>query len=252
MPKETKQYHVKEMTIADTGKVRAVFATLGVVDNQGDIIMPGAIEQGKAVRISAYNHASWGNSMPVGKGTISELGNELVFDGQFFLDTDGGAETYKTVKNLGDLAEWSFGFDVLEKSYEVIEGTERRKLLKLDTYEVSPVLLGAGINTRTLDIKSADHGAKTYQEHAELILEDVADFVKRSQSIAELRAEKGKDKASEKNRDGLKALASELSKAEGELRRLAETDTEADAVKARADVAALFAQFETNEIMRSA
>jgi len=155
---ERKQYALKEMTLDEAGSFRAVFATLGVVDHHGDIIMPGSIEQGAKVRVSAYNHASWGGALPVGKGDIAEVGNELVATGKFFLDTSNGAETYKTIKNLGDLGEWSFGFDIIEKDYQQDEATGReyRRLKKLKVYEVSPVLLGAGVGTRTTDIKALE------------------------------------------------------------------------------------------------
>jgi len=240
-------------TLGDTGTVKAVFATLGVVDHDGDIIMPGAIVNGTAVRLSAYNHKSWSDSMPIGRGTIAEIGNELIFDGQFFMDVQSAADTFKTVKNLAELGEWSFGFDVLEKEYSIDQatGVENRRIKKMAVYEVSPVLLGAGIATRTLDMKSMGAGSTTYQEHAEELKEAVADFVKRSQSIADLRTEKGKEPASVKNRDGLKAIAVELTTAASELTRIAITDVEADEKKSREEVAAMFAQFDTDEIMRS-
>jgi phage head maturation protease len=253
MKHELKQVQLKDVAVTDAGTVKAVFATLGVVDHDGDVIMPGAIINGQAVRMSAYNHSSWDRALPVGKGTISEVNNELIFDGQFFLDTEGGAETYKTVKNLGSLGEWSFGFDIIEKA-PILDGSgysTGRTLKKLNVTEVSPVLLGAGIATRTLAMKSLGAEGQTYQEHADALLDEVADFVKRSQSIADLRTEKGKEPASIKNRDGLKAIASELSKAAGELTRIALSDPEAEAVKARAEVAALFGQIEANEIARS-
>jgi phage head maturation protease len=241
MTHELKSIQLKEVTVSEAGAVKAVFATLGVVDHDGDIILPGSIPNGHEVRMSAYNHASWGGSLPVGKGTIEEVGNELVFNGQFFMDTTHGADTYKTVKGLGQLGEWSFGFDVLEKDITTDPATSKevRRLKKLSVYEVSPVLLGAGIGTRTTDIKSKGD-TQTYHDHAELILYDVGDFVKRSQSIADLRQEKGKEPASQKNRDSLKAIADGLTKAANELTRIALSDPEAEESKARADVGALF------------
>jgi len=254
MAHELKQVHLKEMALTETGTVKAVFATLGVVDHDGDIIMPGSIVNGQKVRLSAYNHKSWGDAMPVGKGMISEIGNELIFDGQFFMDIQAAADTYKTVKNLDDLGEWSFGFDVIEKEYSIdpTNGIENRRIKKMSVYEVSPVLLGAGIATRTLDMKAIGAESTTYQEHAETLLAAIGDFVKRSQSIADLRAGKGKEPASAKNRDGLKSIASELVKAASELKRIAETDIEADALKLRKEAAAIMSQIEANEIMRSA
>lgn len=148
------------------------------------------------------------------------------------------------------IQEYSFGFDILEKSSSIDPTTkqENRVLVKLDTFETSPVLLGAGIETGTNSIKSKGE-AQTYQDHAELILADVGEFVKRSQSIADLRQEKGKEPASVKNRDGLKAIASELTKAAGELTRIALSDPEAEAKQLNAEAAVLFAQLEVKELM---
>jgi phage head maturation protease len=74
-------------------------------------------------------------------------------DGRFFLDTEGGKETYRTVKNLGELQEWSYGFDILKESYGEFDDRSVRFLEALDVHEVSPVMLGAGIGTHTTAIK---------------------------------------------------------------------------------------------------
>ena len=148
---------------ADEGRVEAVFATLNVRDHDGDVLLPGAFESGQKVRISAYNHASWGpGALPVGKGTITEEGAEAVFRGQFFMDTQHGRDTFATVKNLDELGEWSFGFDLKQGSTRDGEhqGEQVRFIGPLPdgtagivTHEVSPVILGAGMNTRTLAAK---------------------------------------------------------------------------------------------------
>lgn len=138
-------------SLEETGDFSCVFATLQVVDGDGDVTLPGAFGR-QNVRISAWGH-KWGD-LPVGKGVIYELGNEAICDGRFFLDTAGGRETYRTVKNLGDLQQWSYGFDVLKSRPGSFEGRQVRFLEKVKVYEVSPVFLGAGVNTRTTAIKS--------------------------------------------------------------------------------------------------
>lgn len=138
----------------EKGAFAAVFATLNVVDHDGDVIPNGAIEDGAKVRISAYNHSSWGGALPVGKGTIHEVDNELHVEGEFFQNTTVGRDTYETVKGLDDLTEWSFGFDVLESERATMDGEQVNKLTKLKVFEVSPVLLGAGVGTRTLEVKA--------------------------------------------------------------------------------------------------
>lgn len=139
----------------EAGAVRAVFATLNVVDKDGDITIPGAFESGAEVIISAYGHQSWGGSLPVGKGVINEVGNEAVFEGRFFLNTTHGRDTYETLKGLGPRQEWSYGYNVLDSEQQTIDGKAVRVLKKLRVVEVSPVLVGAGINTRTLAVKGA-------------------------------------------------------------------------------------------------
>jgi HK97 family phage prohead protease len=138
----------------DEGQFRAVFATLGVVDHDGDVTVPGAFTDGEKVRISYWGHR-WGD-LPVGRGEIHADDNEAWVDGKFFLDTEGGRETYATVKALSELQEWSYGFDVLERGDGQLEGQPVQFLKRLKVHEVSPVMLGAGVGTRTTAIKAKD------------------------------------------------------------------------------------------------
>jgi hypothetical protein len=140
---------------ADEGLVEAVFATLGVIDKDGDVITKGAIPSGDKVTISAYGHKSWEGALPVGMGTITEVGDEAIVSAKFFMDTDQGADTYRTVKGLGELGEWSFGFDILESENGQHDGKGVRVLKSLRIFEVSPVLQGAGIGTHTVAMKGA-------------------------------------------------------------------------------------------------
>jgi hypothetical protein len=139
--------------LKEPGEFECVFCTLGVVDHDGDVITRGAIQDGQGVRISAWGH-SW-ERLPVGKGEVFERANEGICQGSLFLNTSGGAETYEVIKGLGDLQEWSFSFDILDSEPRSGGG---RTLRKLSIFEVSPVLLGAGISTRTTAIKSYYRG----------------------------------------------------------------------------------------------
>jgi len=133
------------------GAFQAVFSSLNVIDRDGDITLPGAFTDGQQVRIAYWGHR-W-HDLPVGKGVIHADEEKAWVDGVFFLDTEAGLETYRTVKNLGELQEWSYGFDIIESESAVVDGTPVRLLKKLTVYEVSPVLLGAGIGTHTVAIK---------------------------------------------------------------------------------------------------
>lgn len=163
---------------AEAGQFVATFATLNVIDKDGDVTVPGAFQEGQAVRISAWGH-NWG-ALPVGNGTIHADQEKAWVEGQFFLDTAAGKDTYLTVKNLGDLQEWSYGFEILKQSFGKFAERDVRFLEGLDTFEVSPVMLGAGIDTGTDAIKSAKSGAR----HA-------AADLKRMQSIHDTLVELG-------------------------------------------------------------
>jgi len=160
------------------GEFSAVFSTFNVIDHDRDVTLPGAFEEGAPVRIAAWSHG-W-SQLPVGRGIIHQTETEARVDGRFFLDTDTGKEHYQTVKNLGDLQEWSYSFDILASEYGKQEGQRVQFLQRLEVHEVSPVMLGAGIDTRTLDIKAdrSRHlrGRKPYPNEHACRLRDPGDF----------------------------------------------------------------------------
>lgn len=142
----------------DLGEVEAVFSTLDVVDKDGDITPASAFRDGQRVKISAYNHSIWDGAMPVGVGTIHVDGNEAILKGRFFMSTTGGRETFEVVKALGESQEWSYGFEVMDSEKDTKDGKPVRILKDLNVFEVSPVFIGAGVNTHTRSAKSADEG----------------------------------------------------------------------------------------------
>lgn len=134
------------------------FAKLNVIDKDGDVLLPGILGAVKGegiefkVRIASWGH-KW-QELPVGRGEVYEQDGALFCEGKFFLDTTAGLETYKTVKGLAELAEWSFGFDILASEPGQFQGRNVRFLKSVSVFEVSPVLQGAGIDTHTVDMKS--------------------------------------------------------------------------------------------------
>lgn len=152
----TKRLNRVEIKDADKGEVSAIFATFNAKDSDGDVTLPGAFEVGAVVPISAYGHTSWQGALPVGKGKIRETKTEAILDGKFFLDTTDGADTFTTVKHLAEdgLGEWSYGYDVLDSDRGDFNGEPVRYLKRQKVNEVSPVLLGAGVGTRTVSAKS--------------------------------------------------------------------------------------------------
>ena len=71
----------------DQGLVTAVFATLNVIDEDGDVTLPGAFGE-QSVKLASWGHG-WGE-LPVGRGRIFEEDEKAGFDGRFFLDTMAG------------------------------------------------------------------------------------------------------------------------------------------------------------------
>lgn len=222
----TKALRGLKITDEQEGRVQAVFATLNVKDKDGDVTVNGAFENGSEVRISAYNHASWGPGvLPVGKGVIREVGDEAILDSQFFLSTAAGKDTFTTIKELGDLVEWSYGYDILEAEPGQKDGQNVQILKRLKVHEVSPVLLGAGENTRTLFAKAASLSVETEQDAAALesgdapkgtklvdhlteTTEAVKTAVNRLVAVKALRAEDGK-RLSDDATSSAKALLAE-------------------------------------------
>jgi HK97 family phage prohead protease len=184
---DTKSLRV-EVKDADKGLVAAVFSTFDVVDKDGDITVKGAFTDGAPVRISAYQHMSWSGALPVGKGVLRVSGNETQLDGQFFLQTTGGRDTFEVVKQMGDLQEWSYGYDVEDSERGTHQGKNVRFLKKLTVHEVSPVLIGAGVDTRTLAAKSAN----SFSDEAALVLASVNSLVDRAADVMAMRQAKGK------------------------------------------------------------
>lgn len=175
---------------ADTpGSFRAVFSTLNVIDKDGDVTLPGAFESGAPVNVAAWGH-NWGD-LPSGDGHIKESGEEAIIDGAFYLGTPQGDATYETLKQRFERGsvtqEWSYGFQVVESDFGTFEGQEVRFLKRLKVFEVSPVMVGAGENTRTLGVKGLP-----YLEQIDAVQAAVGDLVQRSQELASLRAKEGR------------------------------------------------------------
>lgn len=202
-----------EVKDAAKGEVKAVFATLDVVDKDGDVTVKGAFKDGAPCVISDWNHSSWQGARPVGKGVIREVGNEAVFEGTFFMNTSHGRDAFETVKGMsedgGPGCEWSYGFDVLD-SEPATKGSpygadHRRTLKSMKVHEVSPVMIGAGVGTRVLSTKSE----KTFAEHIKDVMASVKELRERAADVVAMRAQKGKG-LGEESASLLESLTEEL------------------------------------------
>lgn len=213
---------------AQEGAFTAQIATLNVVDSDGDLTKSGAFPTGKELLISAYQHGSWQGALPVGKAVIREIGDAVIAEGQFNLNSASGREHYEAVKFTGSLQEWSYGFWPVKWNMEEIDGKQVRILESVDPVEISPVLKGAGVGTATLAIKE-DDGAP-FAQHFETALAAVVGVVERSKSLADLRRKEGRT-LSQANRNRIKDLQSQLNTLSAELQTLLdETDTASKSV----------------------
>jgi len=207
-----------ELKEGDEGTFTARIATLMVVDSDGDLTKPGAFPEGKELLVSAYMHGSWMGALPVGKAIVHEDGDEVIAEGTFNLATETGREHYEAVKFTGDLQEWSYGFLPLEWEEQSTNGQKVRVLTKVDPFEISPVLKGAGVGTGTIAIKS---DGLSFTDQMETALAAVTGMAERSRLLADLRRKEGRV-FSAANRDGIKSLLDGLTVVAKDLQTLLE------------------------------
>ena len=225
-----------EFKLSETGEVSLAFSRLNVVDSDGDVTFPGSLPAGKSVPMSAYGHTSWDGALPIGKGTISERDDLGILDGSFFMQTDQGRNAYHTTKAMADLQEWSYGYNVTEGGPGTFEGQRVRELRKLDVFEVSPVLKGAGVGTGTLAIKSGAPGpGAPYAEQLLWYTEGLPALLDRLKGHAAARLTEGR-KLSRSDRSALEDLIEAL---DGQLVTARELLTSTEPPKAMADAVTL-------------
>ncbi len=203
---ELKRTPAHDLKLTDEGAITLAFSQLDVIDRDGDITVTGAIPT-KDVPMSAYGHTSWDGALPIGRGTVRESAGWGVFDGSFLMDTDQGRNAHATVRAMAELQEYSYGYNPMEVSFGQVDGKPVRYLRALDIFEVSPVLIGAGVGTHTLAIKSGQPGpGLPYADYLEGLLGEWKAFMDRTRDRAEFRVKEGRS-LSAASRQRLLALA---------------------------------------------
>jgi hypothetical protein len=153
--------HLHDIEIKDEakGEFTAVIATYGVKDSDGDVTLPGAHKDGQQVVVSPYGHSSMHGQLPVGAATLKVERTRTLAKGHYFMEIPEARSAFLTMKRLHDqgLGEWSYGYSVLDSEMGTHDGEPVRFLKSQDVFEVSHVLRGAGVGTRTLTAKSSDH-----------------------------------------------------------------------------------------------
>lgn len=262
-----------DLNLSEDGSVVVAFAVLGDpkdqkaedIDKDGDVSLVGSIPGGKEVPISSYAHGSWpenGGRLPVGRGTLSESeskGRKVgVLSGSFLTETTHGRDTYLTVKALGDLQEWSFGY-LADGGPGEWAGQKARLNKRYDIFEVSPVLVGAGNGTHTMAVKAAGDGGEQaslpMEDHFRRVLSEIGSFTERTSDLAELRQKEGRVLSST-NRQRITTLLAALREVDSfraELESLLES-TDPDRIRDEGkalEVAFLEAQARINTILHA-
>lgn len=184
------------------GKVQAVFSNFNEVDSDGDVVLPNSIKSGYGERGVAMVWAhDWKDV--IGRGEIKQDDHRAVFEGQFIMDTDRGRDAFNTVKAMGDLQQWSFGFqvdDAEQGQFQKDGQSEEVRYIKSATvFEVSPVLVGANQSTYTVavkeqkekDVKDVESGLR-FTDEADNVLITINNFIDRAKELTSLRLDKGK------------------------------------------------------------
>ena len=149
---------------AGQGKATVVIATLGVKDRDGDVLLKGVFGEQVVSVVPAHD---W-KSPAIGKARIRESGNEAIADIDFYLSTEAGKNWYNSIKEDFDRPppkqEYSWGFSVGPDNFKrgqhngedvrFLKAAEDGTPIKI--YEVSPCLVAAGQNTRSLSVKEQE------------------------------------------------------------------------------------------------
>lgn len=228
-----KQVEIKDVT--DSGIIIAAFATLNVIDKDGDVTLPGFFGDQEAVFLPTHN---W-QHRPMGKGPIREVGDQAIAEMLCNLE-DPEAKNWHSwlkfdFKNGRPLQQYSYGFTILPggSSPGEFEGKQVRLLRKTpegtrgcDVHEVSPVIVGAGEGTTTLAVKGskdAKEGGLKFCDEIEAALVAVDGVVTRAGSLADLRWKEGRG-LSAANRERLAKVVDRLKAAGAPIESLLSKD----------------------------
>lgn len=160
--------HLKVFT--GEGRGTAVLGRLGVRDKDGDVLVPGLL--GGEQQVPLIQAHDW--QVPAfGRAVVRERDGEMVADFVLNLETPRGKEWASVLAfdlAHGPIQQWSWGFSVLPNGSEI--GThedERVRLLRrIKLHEVSPVVVGASVGSRTLSLKDGDEVAGVVREYERL------------------------------------------------------------------------------------
>ena len=167
---------------ATASRARAVLATLGVVDRDGDLILPGALVNDVA-KVSSWEHAAMLDAeLPVGRATLREDGDQLVAEIKYFDTTAGRAACVRVAREKPD---WSVGYELVATRGPTAEEQARgakRVIERWEIHEVSPVDRAAGVATGT--VACSCKGACGCARARSVITAEHARFIAASRRVA--------------------------------------------------------------------
>lgn len=183
--------------VTGEGKLSFVVATLGAPpDLDADITLPGFFGKQNVALLPAHDHTS----VPLGKGRIYERGNEALVEAKFNLAIPTAVDWFEALRfdvdNPPSLQEYSYAYNLHSDGFRT--GTHNGAPVRFltprkdgspgaDVTEVSPVLRGAGLGTRTLALKRDDDDlSPSDRAELEAIRQKIAPWVAQQETTAAL------------------------------------------------------------------
>ncbi len=143
-------------TGAGEDTARFIIGTTDAIDSDGDVVVPGSIGNQVATLLPAHR---W-DALPLGKAHIFEQGDQIVADVRFNPTADAQS-WYSAIKwdfeNPPPIQQYSWGYDATQSRPGEFKGQRVRFLDALTIHEVSPVVIGASLNTHTAGVKQSGY-----------------------------------------------------------------------------------------------
>jgi HK97 family phage prohead protease len=180
----------------ELGIVETVFAVFGNLDKGNDIIHPGAftttfVQNGLKVKILDHHNRDsvldvLGKPKAFRELSRDELPMDLLKEYpeatggawaqvQFNMKTQAGHDVFQHFR-AGDIDEWSFGYDALDKDYTEIDKIQVRNLRTIKLYELSPVIWGMNPATTTTSAKEEKPAPEETENTIRIRVRDPGDF----------------------------------------------------------------------------
>ena len=159
---------IPEVTdLSADGSGQFVVATLKTIDLDGDVTMPGFFGKQSVALLPAHDHTH----VPLGKGKLFERGDKALVEFQFNLKVTAARDWFEAIKfdfeHPPALQQYSYGYRTYPDGHR--KGTWNGRTANIlqprkdgspgaYVFEVSPVLLAAGISTRTTTVTGSQRG----------------------------------------------------------------------------------------------